>query len=115
VFQVVLYQQLATVHRSGNPFLFRWWFQKDGVDLVATLARPGATMKVASFLRAIARRDVFLFAFVILVAVRLSWVAAIFYAAIGIAHLTLCVLHLSQRAARAADRPVSPAAPRQTP
>jgi CDP-L-myo-inositol myo-inositolphosphotransferase len=94
IYQGVLYHQLATVHGSGNPFLFRWWFQKDGADLRTTLARPGAKMKVASFLRAIARRDVFLLVFVGLIAVRLGWVAALWYATIGVAHLVMSVAHL---------------------
>jgi CDP-L-myo-inositol myo-inositolphosphotransferase len=95
VFQGVLYHQLATVHGSGNPFLFRWWFQKDGADLHTTLARPGVKMKLLSFFRAIARRDVFLLMFVGLVALKLAWVAALFYATIGIAHLVLSVAHVA--------------------
>src|SRR5262249_8002197 len=62
-YYALVYAQLALVHRTGNPFAFRWWFQSS--------ADPSAGGRVAGALRALARRDVFLLGFMVLVLARL--------------------------------------------
>jgi CDP-L-myo-inositol myo-inositolphosphotransferase len=96
LYNLVLYHQLATVHHSGNPFLFRWWFQKDGADLTATFARPTPGMRVAAGFRALVRRDVFLLAFLGLTLLDLVPVCVVWYALIAAGHLVMCLLHLAQ-------------------
>jgi len=95
VYNVVLYHQLAVVHGSGNPFHFRWWFQKDGADLTTTFARPTPAMRVAAFFRALVRRDVFLLAFFGLALVDLVPVAVIWYAILAFGHFLMTLAHLA--------------------
>ena len=90
----VLYQQLAVVHRSGNPFLFRWWFQRDGADIHTTFSRPGLATRIGAFVRALSRRDVFLLCFLGLAIAHQPQVAALWYGIIGVGHLGMSVVHL---------------------
>jgi phosphatidylglycerophosphate synthase len=85
-YDAVVYAQLARVHRTGNPFAFRWWFQ--------TTVDPSAGGRVAGALRALARRDVFLLGFMILALARLPQVAVVWYAILGAAYLGLSVAHV---------------------
>jgi hypothetical protein len=96
LYNLILYHQLAFVHRSGNPFLFRWWFQRDGADLTATFARPTPGMRVAAFFRALVRRDVFLLAFLGFALLDLVPICVVWYALIAAGHLVMCLLHLAQ-------------------
>jgi hypothetical protein len=91
----VLYHQLIVVHRSGNPFLFRWWFQRDGADLTTTFARPSPGMRVAAFFRALVRRDVFLLCFLGLAVIDQVPLAVIWYAFIAVGHLVMSILHIA--------------------
>lgn len=90
---LAFYLELALVHRSGNPFNFRWWFEKPGVDVTAMLERPTLGARLAAVVRAFVRRDVFIFVFLLLAVVRLPQVAVAGYAAIAASQLTLMVLH----------------------
>jgi CDP-L-myo-inositol myo-inositolphosphotransferase len=97
IYCVVLYHQLATVHRSGNPFLFRWWFQREGEDLKAALERPGLVPAISASFRAIGRRDAFLLLFVVLCAARLPQIAAVWYAVVGVANGAVSAVHTAMR------------------
>lgn len=90
---VAFYLELALVHRSGNPFNFRWWFEKPGVDVTAMLARPTLLARLGGLVRAFVRRDVFIFAFLVLCVLRLPHVAAAGYAAIALSQFVLMALH----------------------
>jgi len=94
VHNLVYYAQLAFVHRSGNPFNFRWWFEKPGVDVTAMLAAPTAFTRIGSLFRSLVRRDVFLFAFLGLAVAGLPQIAVTWYAAIAASQFVLIVLHV---------------------
>jgi phosphatidylglycerophosphate synthase len=100
VFMAVLNYQLVTVHRSGNPFAFRWFWQREGADLSATLARPG----LGTVLRNLGRRDVMLLAFVVLFALRLPEVVTVWYALIGLTNFAPAVAHVALGGVAAARR-----------
>jgi phosphatidylglycerophosphate synthase len=88
IYNAVLYHQLATVHHTGNPFAFRWWFQSKDEDLGASLGGPLAAV------RSLARRDLFLFAFMLLCLAGVPQVAATWYALVAVGHFMLTVVHL---------------------
>lgn len=98
------YWQLAFVHRTGNPFLFRWWFEKPGVDVTAMLATPTIANRVGAAFRSLIRRDVFLFAFMVLCFTRLPQVAALWYACVAASQFIVMALHLLNGGAPAASR-----------
>jgi phosphatidylglycerophosphate synthase len=110
LYNVMVYLQLALVHKTGNPFAFRWWFQKGEADLAATLARPGAANRLAELSRAIARRDVFLFCYMLLAFVRLPQVAVGWYAAIASVTVVTSLMHVMMGGMR---RPNAPATQEQ--
>ncbi len=93
-YNMLVYAQLAFVHRSGNPFHFRWWFQRDGVDLETTMSRPGVGTRLAAGFRMLARRDVFLLAFLFLSVLRMPQVAVVWYAVISVGYLVMTVMHV---------------------
>ena len=97
IYCIVLYHQLATVHHSGSPFAFRFWFQREGEDLKAALDRPGIVTRVSAFFRAIGRRDAFILLFVGLVLVRLPQVASLWYAVVGVMNGGVCLVHVVMR------------------
>ena len=90
----VMYLQLARVHHSGNPFHFRWWFQKGEHDVTAMLARPGLATRAAAALRALIRRDVFLLVFCVLAVARLPQVAVAWYAGVAASQSALMLAHV---------------------
>lgn len=98
------YAQLAFVHKSGNPFLFRWWFEKPGVDVTAMLATPSLINRIGGGLRSLIRRDLFLFAFMLLCFVRLPQIAVLWYASVAASQFVLMALHLLNGGAPAASR-----------
>lgn len=102
------YWQLAFVHRSGNPFLFRWWFEKPGVDVTAMLSTPTLMNKLGAALRSLIRRDLFLFAFMLLCFVRLPQVAALWYGLVALSQFIVMGLHLANGGAPAASRAAAP-------
>ena len=85
-YYAVVYAQLAFVHRTGNPFAFRWWFQSS--------ADPSDGGRAAGALRALARRDVFLLGFMVLALARLPQVAVAWYAVLAAAYLGLSAVHV---------------------
>ena len=95
IYYAVVYAQLAFVHKTGDPFAFRWWFQTSA-DLGAELEGGGAGARVGAALRSLARRDVFLLAFMILAVVRLPQIAVAWYAILGAAYLGLSLVHLAK-------------------
>jgi phosphatidylglycerophosphate synthase len=95
VYYAVVYAQLALRHHTGDPFAFRWWFQTSA-DLGAELGAGGAGARTAAALRALARRDVFLWAFMLLALARLPQVAVAWYAVLGAVHLGLSLVHLAR-------------------
>ena len=96
----VMYVQLARVHRSGNPFNFRWWFQRGEQDVTAMLERRGLVTRAAALLRSLIRRDVFLLGFCVLAAVRLPQVAVAWYAAVAASQSGLMLVHVLMGGAR---------------
>jgi CDP-L-myo-inositol myo-inositolphosphotransferase len=104
LFCAVMYHQLATVHRSGSPFHMRWWFQSDGEDVKAALEKPGVVNRVTGAIRALARRDVFLFLFLVLAALGWSHVAVLWYAFVGLTNGGAAAIHLAAGGPAAARR-----------
>lgn len=96
VHNVVLYLQLALVHRTGNPFAFRWWFQAADEDLTAMLSKQDLGTRVSAAARALARRDLFLLAFLGLALVALPHVAVAWYGVIAVGHLVLVIVHVAR-------------------
>lgn len=94
IYNVIVYLQLALVHRSGNPFAFRWWFQKGDGDLKAELEQGGLGGRLMALFRALARRDVFLFAFMLLAIARLPQAAVVWYAVIAAPTVTMAIVHV---------------------
>jgi len=90
----VMYWQLARVHHSGNPFNFRWWFQRGDQDVTAMLARRGLANRLAAAARSVIRRDVFLLAFCVLAIVRLPQVAVAWYAGVAASQSALMLAHV---------------------
>ncbi len=95
IFMIILNYQLVTVHKSGSPFVMRWWWQPEGADMHEALSGDGAGTRTAAFVRALGRRDVMMLAFVALAAVQLPVVAAIWYAVIGVSNGVIAVLHVA--------------------
>ncbi len=95
IHNLIFYAQLAFVHRSGNPFNFRWWFEKPGVDVTAMLAKDTIFTRLGGALRSLIRRDVFLFAFMGLAFAGLPQVAALWYALIAASQLGLMLVHVA--------------------
>jgi phosphatidylglycerophosphate synthase len=100
LYNLVVYAQLYFVHHSGNPFRFRWWFQRAGEDVAASLARAGAFARIGAALRSLGRRDVFLLAFLLLVAVRLPQIPVIWWAILAAGYVPLTLLHIGISATR---------------
>jgi len=94
IHNLIFYAQLAFVHRSGNPFNFRWWFEQGTQDVTAMLQTTGVVAKLGAFVRALVRRDVFLFAFFLLAAARLPQVAVTWYALVAASQFGLITLHV---------------------
>ncbi len=90
----VQYVHLWKVHRSGNPFHFRWWFQTADAYLQQSLAGAGVGAQLVGVLHAMGRRDVFLLAFLALCAVRLPHVAVVWYVAIATVSAVLAIVHV---------------------
>jgi phosphatidylglycerophosphate synthase len=103
-YNLVVYAQLYFVHHSGNPFRFRWWFQRPGEDVAASLKRAGAFARLGAFLRALGRRDVFLLAYLALVALGQPQVAVIWWAVLAVGYVPLTVAHIAIVSARALRR-----------
>jgi len=95
IHNLVFYAELAFVYRSGNPFNFRWWFEKPGVDVTAMLAKETPATKIGSALRSLVRRDVFLFAFLGLAIAGLPQVAVSWYAVIAASQFAMIALHVA--------------------
>lgn len=104
LYNLVVYAQLYFVHHSGNPFHFRWWFQRPGEDVAASLHRAGAFARLGATLRALGRRDVFLLAFLLLVVVSLPEVAVIWWAILAVGYVPLTAAHVAIASARALRR-----------
>jgi hypothetical protein len=94
-YSLLQYHQLVFIHRSGNPFLFRWWFQRDGADLTTTFARPTPGMRTAAFFRSLSRRDVFLLAFLGLALADIPAAAVVWYALVAAGHLGMTIAHVA--------------------
>jgi phosphatidylglycerophosphate synthase len=91
----VMYYQLARVHHTGSPFAFRWWFEGDE-DVTAMMTRPGLATRIVAALRAGVRRDVFLFAFMLLAFARLPHVAMSWYGLVAASQSTFMAIHLAR-------------------
>jgi phosphatidylglycerophosphate synthase len=101
LYNFFVYAQLIFIHHSGSPFRFRWWFQQPGEDVVSSLARTGCFARLAALARALARRDVFLFIFFVLVAARQPHVPVIWSAIMTAGYLALTLTHIAVVTARA--------------
>lgn len=94
VYNAVLYAHLSLVHGSGNPFLFRWWFQKQDAYLQQSLEGAGGGARLVGLLHAMGRRDLFLFAFLVFCALRQPHLATIWYVAIALVSATMAIMHV---------------------
>lgn len=95
IHNAIFYAQLAFIHRSGNPFNFRWWFEHGGTkDVTAMLQATGIVAQAGALVRALVRRDVFLFAFFLLAAARLPQVAVTWYALVAASQFGLITVHV---------------------
>ena len=92
VYDAVLYTQLMRVGR-GTGFFFRWWFQKEDAYVKESLASSGVSGRLLEFVHSLARRDVFLFGFMLLALARLPHAAVIWFAISGAVHGLLAVVH----------------------
>jgi phosphatidylglycerophosphate synthase len=101
IYAAVLYADLALVHGSGNPFLFRWWFQKRDAYLQQSLSGGGPRSHLAGLVHAMGRRDLFLLAFLVLCAAKQPHVAVLWYAAVALVSALLASVHVLASAARA--------------
>jgi choline kinase/phosphatidylglycerophosphate synthase len=101
IYNLGVYTQLALVHRTGNPFAFKWWYQTGTGDLGAMLARPGLGNRIGQILRGLSRRDLFLFAFMLLAFARLPQLATLWYTAIALGYAAQMVVHLAAGGLRA--------------
>jgi phosphatidylglycerophosphate synthase len=88
IYNAVLYAHLWLVFRRGNPFLFRWWFQRDDAYIQDALGGP------VGVVHALGRRDTFLFAFFVLCLLRLPQVATVWYFAIAAISGGLAIAHV---------------------
>ena len=95
IHNLLYYAQLAFVHHSGNPFNFRWWFEKPGVDVTALLSEPTLMNRIGSAFRSIVRRDLFLLAFLGLAVAGVPQIAVVWYAAIAASQFVLMMLHVA--------------------
>jgi phosphatidylglycerophosphate synthase len=95
IYNAGVYAQLALVHRTGNPFAFKWWYQTGAGDLGEMLARPGVGNRIGEILRGLSRRDLFLFAFMLLAFLRLPQLATIWYTAIAVGYAAQMIAHLA--------------------
>ena len=95
VFHLVHYAQLLFVYRSGNPFNFRWWFQRQDKYLKNDLAEGGVIAHIAEALHACGRRDVYVFAFLVFSVARVPQAAVLWYAVVAAAHAVLSVVHVA--------------------
>lgn len=91
----VIYADIARRHGSGNPFLFRWWFQKDDAYLQQALASGSGGLNLVGFFHALGRRDLFLFAFMVCGWLGLPAVAAGWYAVIAVINGGMAVAHVA--------------------
>jgi phosphatidylglycerophosphate synthase len=97
IYNLVLYAHLALVHGRGNPFLFRWWFQKEDAYLQQSLAGAdvGIGARVVAVLHAMGRRDLFLFAFLVFCALRVPQLAVLWYVAVAGVSAVLAIIHVA--------------------
>ena len=87
----VVYAQLALRHGgTGNPFAFRWWYQKDAAPIATRVSG------VAAVIHALVRRDTFLLAFLFLCLARLPQVAVLWYSIVSSGYLVITIVHLAR-------------------
>ncbi|MEZ4402814.1 MAG: CDP-alcohol phosphatidyltransferase family protein [Kofleriaceae bacterium] len=89
----VVYLDIARRHGSGNPFLFRWWFQQGDAYLQQALAAPDGGVNLLGAFHALGRRDLFLFAFMGCGLVGLPQVAVTWYAVIAVVNGGMAIAH----------------------
>jgi hypothetical protein len=91
-YDLLVYWQLARRHGgTGNPAAFRWWFQAADTDAHAHVHASGGVMPAV---HAVARRDFYLFAWMLLAIARVPKIAVIWYAAMAGGYLILTLVHL---------------------
>ncbi len=91
VYNAVVYVQLIRRHGgSGNPFAFRWWYQRDDRTVAARMTGSAAVVY------ALVRRDTFLFAFMLLCLARLPQVAVLWYAIVSTGYLLMTIVHAAR-------------------
>lgn len=95
IYNVVLYAHLALVHGRGNPFLFRWWFQKDDAYLQQSLAGAGVVARLVGAIHAMGRRDLFLLAFLGFAAIRVPQLAVAWYVTVAGVSAILAIVHVA--------------------
>jgi phosphatidylglycerophosphate synthase len=90
VTQLALYWQ---VRRAGGDFLrFRWWFETDA----ATIDEVYDPTSPLTWVRALGRRDTYLFIWAVLCAVGVPWAAAAHGAALSAVYVVMTFIHLAK-------------------
>lgn len=96
LFHLVHYSQLAFVNKSGDPFKFRWWFQKrDDLYLKTEMSQAGLFGRVVEAFHATGRRDVYVFAFMIFSFARIPQAAVVWYFVVAMTHAALSIVHVA--------------------
>ncbi|MBA3821639.1 MAG: CDP-alcohol phosphatidyltransferase family protein, partial [Deltaproteobacteria bacterium] len=95
VHNLIFYAQLIFIHHSGSPFAFKWWFESSTQDVTELLASDSLGAQLGSFGRALARRDVFLFCFLLLAIARLPHIAVIWYGLVAASQIGLMAIHVA--------------------
>jgi len=91
IYDGVVYTQLAIRHgATGNPFAFRWWYQRHAEPIAARVRGAAAVV------HALVRRDTFLLAFLFLCLARLPQVAVLWYAIVSSGYLLMTIVHLGR-------------------
>jgi phosphatidylglycerophosphate synthase len=91
-YNALVYWQLAARHGgTGNPAAFRWWFQGRDTDAHAHVHASGGVMPA---IHAVARRDFYLFAWMIFAIAGVPKIAVIWFAVMAAGYLILTAVHL---------------------
>lgn len=93
-YNAVMRTQVLLHHRSGNPFLFRWWFQKEDAYLQNSLQRGGVVSQLVEVFHSTARRDVFSFVWMFFALAKLPQAIVIWYLVIAGSEGGLALIHV---------------------
>lgn len=93
-YNAVMRTQVLLHHHSGNPFLFRWWFQKEDAYLQNSLQKGGVVSQLIEVFHSTARRDVFSFVWMFFALAKLPQAIVIWYLVIAGSEGGLALIHV---------------------